>query len=286
MKFNSKKKTTAILTIVLALVIAVGSTLAYLATTTDEKENVFSFGENIKARLDEPNWKPTDGEDLVPGSVIRKDPMITNVSDNGLDQFVAIKVTFADGTGVKLSDADALKLLKLITIDWNTTDWELMEGVLDVAGDDVTAEQMWVYTKEIIPGEVTTPIFNTVTINEDISDEDFEWLAGVIMTHTDGCYKYGVCTCTDPALRHHINCASLVTDDPDDCDCEPVTIHESDCPAIIGKIDSALCKCDPPLGSIGGFTIKVQGAAVQAFVDGMISYDAPATIDALKALLF
>ena len=286
-----KKRITVILAIAVAAVMTIGGTLAYLATLTGQAENTFTFAENVKARLDEPNWNPKDGENLIPGAEIRKDPMITNVSNNGVNEYAALRINFTDGSGDLLSDTSGDtnyvgRLLALLDIDWNTTDWALADS--GMAGK---AEQVWVYKHELAPGEVTNPLFSSVTIKSSVSGmtdaewgEEFAWLASICMTHTDDCYKYGThdagkCTVT---YKHHKSCAvygktgaentakgGTLTIGLDDfiCDCSPVEVHDAECPKSIGTID---CAEATHVGEgIDGFQIIVKGAVVQAGVDGM-----------------
>jgi len=318
MKPSMKKKMTVILSAVLVLAIAAGASLAYLATLTEQKENAFTFAENIKARLEEPNWKPEDGQNLIPGALVRKDPIVTNVSNNDVDEFVAVRVTFTDCSGAVLSDdADAGyaayvgRLLRILDITWDLTNWELADSEYEGK-----AEQVWVYTGILVPGETTPPLFSSVTIKSSwygpetaLGDEDalpdwdteFAWLASVVMNHTDDCYAYGVhntevvpCTIT---YRHHANCALFdgtnaktaieaaakgVTVGSKTCDCKPVEVHEAECKYNIGTIE-----CDDPTHTgdgIDGFQIILRAAAVQAGVDGMDAYDDASTIAALLAL--
>jgi len=293
MKPSNKKKMTAILSAVLVLAIAVGATLAYLATLTKEVYNAFSFAENIKARLDEPNWKPGDGDDLIPGVLVRKDPIVTNVSDNGIDEFVAIRVNFTDGNEDMLSDTSTDtdyvgRLLRLLDITWNTDYWELMDEEYEDA-----AEQIWIYKGTLAPGQPTPPLFDSVTIKSQFTaaelqadptldwDEEFAWLASVVMTHDDSCYEYGECDCDPtPTLRHHVNCA-INNSTPGACDCVPVKDHDAGCPAMIGKVKAS---CGHPGVGIDGFNIVLRAAAVQAGVDGMDAYNDAATKAALLAL--
>lgn len=310
MKANAmKKKTTVILSIALVVVMAIGATLAYLATTTEEKTNVFTFAQNVRARLDEPNWDPTEGQNLTPGYEVNKDPMITNLSDNGVDEFVAIRLTFTAGAGAALSDADTVRLLNCLDITWNSK-WELKDGTLTVDGTDTvtaaTAEQIYVYNEVLSPAEVSDPVFSSVTIKSDISDADYAWLAAIIMDHTDDCYEYlGTheaikCNLT---YKHHVNCALFdgtgTTEQIEaaikgaivggkTCDCTPGEQHNSiapdvPCPALIGTL-TGTCTHTPPAGAISGFEIKVQGAAVQTGVEYMDNWNDAATIANLIAL--
>lgn len=290
MKMNeSKKKTLALLSIALAVVIAVGATLAYLATKTGEVSNMFTFADNIRAKLEEPNWNPQEGGSLIPGYEVKKDPIITNISDNGVNEFAAIKVSFTDGVGNKLDSTAAGRLLGMLEITWNS-DWALKSGTL------TDAEQVYIYNQSLTPGQVSSPVFSSVKIKSDISDEDYAWLSGIIMDHTDECYTFGVhddaeCTIT---YKHHVNCAIHGEDDAEitpkggsiggvSCDCTPAEQHEADCPILIGTL-TGTCSHIADADSISGFQIKVQGAVVQADVDGMTTWDNSATIANLLSL--
>ena len=315
MQISKKNRLTIILAIALVAVLAVGGSLAYLATLTNQIPNAFSFAENIKARLDEPNWDPDDAQNLIPGYEVRKDPMVTNVSNNEVDEFTAIRVSFTDGAGNLLSNTAAAtdyvgRLLRILNITWNTADWELLD-----ASYQGKAEQIWVYKDKLVPGETTPALFDTVTIksvwdgsestlgSESVLpdwDTEFAWLASVVLNHTDACYTYGTHNAAAPctiAYRHHANCALFdgtgtaaqieaaakgATVGGKTCDCEPVEIHSSKCPYDIGTIN---CSEPTHVGSgIDGFEIVLRAAAVQAAVDGMTTYNAAATKTALTAL--
>jgi len=315
MQGSKKTRMTTILAIALVAVLAIGGSLAYLATLTQEIPNAFSFAENIKARLDEPNWDPDDAQNLIPGYEVRKDPMVTNVSNNEVDEFTAIRVSFTDGDGNLLSNTATNvdyvgRLLRILDISWNTTDWELLNSA-----DQGKAEQIWIYKNKLVPGETTPALFDSVTIksvwdgsetkfgSESVVpawDTEFAWLASVVLNHTDACYTYGTHNAAAPctiAYRHHANCALFsgtgtaaqiaaaaksATVGGKTCDCEPVEVHASKCPHDIGTIN---CSNPAHVGSgIDGFEIVLRAAAVQAGVDGMTVYSAAATKTALTAL--
>ncbi|MCL1799699.1 MAG: hypothetical protein FWG23_08205 [Eggerthellaceae bacterium] len=170
------KKHVVLLTMLLALVVASGLTMAYLFTKTDPVTNEFTFAENIKAELEEPGWDPENATNLVPGMDIPKDPQITNTSENEISEWVGIRLVFTNGEGTPLSNTATDKnyvgtLLDLITIDWNTTDWQLADTAM--AGK---VEQVWAYKYELAPGDTTSPLFTQVTIKDSVTPEQQEWL--------------------------------------------------------------------------------------------------------------
>jgi len=288
---NQNKKRKKILTIVLSLTLvaalAVGGTLAYLFSQTETKENVFTFADNIKGKLDEPKWNPKDAEQLVPGKKIDKDPQLTNNSTNAVTEYGAIRLTFQDGKGVDLSAADTATLLSLITIDWSSK-WTLIDGTA------TSTKQIYEFNNTIPQNVTTDPVFYSVTIKDTVTPAQLKWLAGDY-GHTDACYVFGthdpaVCTIT---YRHYEKCAleqavaagvlteaqvsaakqgdTLVGTDGKNytCDCTPAEVHSPNCPSLIGTIPTNpdgtfVCGHNTLLSGIGNFTIKVEGAVVQA----------------------
>ena len=77
-KINKKKL--ILLIIAILTIIGLGSLFAYL-TDTDQKTNVFTIG-SIKIELTETNWNPSNGENILPGQPINKNPKINNIGNN------------------------------------------------------------------------------------------------------------------------------------------------------------------------------------------------------------
>lgn len=273
---KKKKGLIAALSVTLVAVIAAGTTLAYLFNKTDPVSNVFTFSDNISAELEEPNWKPEEGLDLIPGSMMEKDPQITNTSKNAVNEYAAIMMTFQNGAGQTLTQDQMTKLMTLITIDWGDNGYWT-----EIQGTDKTAPvQIWRYNTAVKPLETTNPLFYSVTINENVTPEDLEWLGG-IYGHTEDCYVRGECTCETVTYVHHVRCAIAGEVGAENvgpggelngktCDCKPTPQHAEGCPYLIGRIpEGAQCHTELQVDengvlSLGNFQIVVQGAVVQA----------------------
>ena len=265
---KNKKIVTIVLALVLVATVAIGATLAYLFSKTETKENVFTFADNIHAVLDEPNWDPDDALELTPNKKVDKDPQITNTSTNGLVEYAAIKLTFVNGAGETLSDADTATLLSLVDIDWSNN-WTLADG----AATD--AEQIYVFNDTLPQGVTSDPIFYSLTVKNSVTPEQLLWLAGDY-GHDDTCYEFDVhdddvCTVT---YRHHEKCEifgetgkeeieSGDTINGKTCDCTAVEIHVPACPSLVGSF-AGTCAHTTLISGIGNFTIVVDGAVVQA----------------------
>ena len=296
MNTTKRRNLTIVLSVVLVAAIAVGGTLAYLFTKTDPVNNVFTFAENIKGELDEPSWVPEDALNLTPGKEIAKDPQITNTSENGVVEYGAIKLTFLDGAGNEISAANMVTLLNLVGIDWSSS-WALKDGTLTKDGSGTvtaaSAQQIYVFNDTIPQGVTTSPIFYSVTIPADITPDELKWLLGDY-GHEDACYEAGahdgdVCTVT---YRHHEKCALFdgvntaatiagtkkgETLGAKTCDCNAVDVHDSKCPILIKTLKGD-CTHTTVESGLGNFTIKVEGAVVQA--DAFDSFN-----DAVTALI-
>ena len=144
----------------LIALMAIGSTLAYFVDR-DQVTNHFTVGD-IEISVSEPNWNPSDGADITPNKVVKKDPKITNDGANDAFVFMSVKVPKAN---VKTANADgtlnAAANQDLFTYSVNTG-WKLIktnastdstEYIYAYAGDKMTA---------LKPGETTATIFDTV----------------------------------------------------------------------------------------------------------------------------
>jgi len=87
---KNKKLIAAVAAAALVAVIGVGATLAYF-TDSDEAKNVLTLGA-VDIELTEPNYKgDAEYENIVPGDVIVKDPIITLASTSE-DAYVRVKL--------------------------------------------------------------------------------------------------------------------------------------------------------------------------------------------------
>jgi len=282
MKTQNKKTLTIVLSAILVIAIAVGATLAYLSATTNDVENVFTFVDNIKGVLTEPTWDPDEALNLTPGAFIPKDPQITNTSENGVVEYAAIKLTFFNGAGdvISVEDPDDMaKLLGLIDIDWGDS-WTRVNG------DETSAEQIWVYDYTLPQGVTTDPLFYSVTIKNITSQEQL-WLRGDY-GHAEGCYEAGDCDCT-VTWRHHEKCAIFgeagaentakggELEEVGKCNCNAAEVHDPRCPSLI-KTLTGECGHNTVISGLGNFTIKAEGAVVQADAFTDAANAAPALI--------
>ena len=165
---NKKVKKLILLVIAILTIIGLGGLFAYL-TDTDQKTNVFTIG-SIKIELTETNWNPSNGENILPGQPISKNPKINNIGNN--PAYVYIKVV---NPIVTLSSGEGVLFNYTINSGWTQLDQ------VDQCGYRATT---YYYNNALNPSASTTTLFDTVTINDFSGDIEEEQLLDI--------YGYGI----------------------------------------------------------------------------------------------
>ncbi len=182
-----KKWYLPLLSILGVLLVSVAISSAVLSGMTAQAENVFSFAQNIRGVLSEPNWDSVPAKDMVPGKQVAKDPMITNTGT--IDTYAGLQLSFMRTQGgTALSAAEVKRLLNLLDISWNP-EWTLVEGSMeqDQHGDytEVSPKLTFVYQNKLAPGEISGPIFSSVRVKTEqqgLTELDLRWLQGIKIT--------------------------------------------------------------------------------------------------------
>lgn len=183
-----KSRLGAIITsIAIIAVLTIGITLALLSATTDTKVNAFSSNKDIDIALREEAWdgykfedtNPGNGttakdpenmnlgvnqaKNYVPGQEIPKNPTVKNTGDptNGVNAYVAIKVEYDES------------FLAEDGIDFDNSAWKL----IDTKKEETKVCAVYLYNKVLSTEEkdnqnVTSPLFNTVTVNPDLVPDE------------------------------------------------------------------------------------------------------------------
>ena len=157
---KSKRITLTAAAMVLSAGLATGGTLAYLNSVTETKTNTFTSSKNISTTLTETEWTEDSGKNYIPGAVIRKNPVMTNDSDEAI--YMAIKVDYTDNLGDPMSATDFKKYAEIT--DYNTDDWEKVSINSD-------GSEIWIYKTAVKAGESTDALFNNVKVNAQITEE-------------------------------------------------------------------------------------------------------------------
>ena len=152
-----KKTLTIALSMVLVAAIAVTGTLAFLTASSTELVNKFTFG-NTEVTIAEPDWTAALGGDaekpmkVVPGQTVAKDPTVTVKGTEEVYVYAFVNNALAGH----------------VTIGKINGNW--------VAVDDLPG--LYRYNTTVTPAEnVGTelePLFNTVTISDEITQEELE----------------------------------------------------------------------------------------------------------------
>ena len=94
---KKKKKRSPILaaSIVFVLIIIVLLITLAMFTSFDEVTNVFSGGK-VDIVLTEPNWSPSKALNIVPETILDKDPYVTNNEDTQVYVFLEVTVPYGN----------------------------------------------------------------------------------------------------------------------------------------------------------------------------------------------
>lgn len=114
-----------------------------------------------------------DAQDMIPGAEAAKNPLITNTCD--INEYVAAKITFvyAEGSakaGQPLNLVDYQAVIDIIEIDYNETEWER------VTGTTADVSQVFSFKNIVTPGDSTTPLFTTVSVTKEATNEQIKAL--------------------------------------------------------------------------------------------------------------
>ncbi|MDD5879188.1 MAG: SipW-dependent-type signal peptide-containing protein [Clostridiales bacterium] len=113
----NKKKIAFLVIIIVALILIVSSTIAYLTDKKDTQTNTITLG-SVKINLIEPNWHETDEQAFDEN--ISEDPTIENVGNNSAYVFIKVsipiiageeKIKFINHNGEDGINADSWSLL-------------------------------------------------------------------------------------------------------------------------------------------------------------------------------
>jgi len=156
MKLN--RKWILVMSLVLSLVIATGSTLAYLMDTTETKTNVFTLGD-VEIELTEPDW--VDNSVLLPNQPVTKDPTITNKGWH--DAWVWMEVVIPS------------TLYEHLTLNGISDDWIRTNATDDKGNTVVTLK----YKETLASGE-SVKAFDSVTLSADAKYDDLKDLGSKV----------------------------------------------------------------------------------------------------------
>lgn len=157
---KGKRITLTAAAMVLSAGLATGGTLAYLNSVTETKTNTFTSSKNITTTLTETEWTEDSGKNYIPGDVIKKNPVMTNDSDEAI--YMAIKVDYTDESGNFMSASDFAKYASIT--DYNEDDWEKVAVNSD-------GSEIWIHKTAVEAEQSTDALFNNVKVNAQITEE-------------------------------------------------------------------------------------------------------------------
>ena len=140
---------------ILAVVILLtGHTAAYQTAQTDTLDNPVTAGE-VSIELTEPGY--TDRQQVAPNSEIIKDPTIINTGTVDAYVYLEVRIPVREvrlAERAQISPPEHLELFSFVPASsWSLIEKEEMENEM---------RYVFAYSKEICPGEKTTPLFEKI----------------------------------------------------------------------------------------------------------------------------
>lgn len=147
-------------TIIILSGISAGVASAYLSAQTEALRNVITTGA-IDIELTEDSWNPASNQELVPGSVFAKDPVIRNTGKNAAHVFLEIKVPMQNVAAV---GEDGRKLTpkkqELFAFQADTKNWSLVSHYEEAEW----AVYVYGFEQILYPGQRTGALFESVSV--------------------------------------------------------------------------------------------------------------------------
>ena len=162
-----KKKITLLLSLVLAVAMGIGGTLAWLTAKTEAVKNTFTVG-NINITLTEEAGGNTKEFKMVPGQTIAKDPKVTvkagseacwlfvkiAESDN-LDDFISYKVKLGEDSWKELTGVTGVYYREVAASDTDQS--------FDVIGYESGESATFTANKVLVKDSVTKAMMDNLT---------------------------------------------------------------------------------------------------------------------------
>ena len=185
-----KKKGAAVILSALCLTAGTVGTLAYMSDSGQiANQMVFAGEKGMDAILTEPSWNKEKALLTVPGSVIPKDPQVTNTSELDMNELVALKCEFVysencldkNKRGKVLSSKDMEKAVQVYTIDYNSDDRKKGKWIRFNGQTAADAVQCFYYSDVLEKGKAgakksTIPLFTRVQVDKSINNRKQEWI--------------------------------------------------------------------------------------------------------------
>lgn len=176
-----KKLLAGIASVCLMATLSVGATMAYYTAQTGEVKNTFTIG-NVAINVVEPNWKPDQGKDLIPGAEVAKDPMITNTGASS--GYMMIQISGMDDMA-KLGFSAKNKT----AAGYNTADWTLVDEKGNaIVSDGTLVDGYYVYKAAVASKASTSPLFTSIVLASSATEstESQYQVIGQIVYDTNG----------------------------------------------------------------------------------------------------
>ena len=145
------------------LSIGVGAALAYF-TAQDSVTNEFTLAEALEISVEEPNWDAAQGQAIVPGQTMDKDPKLVN--ESSVDAYGIMRVSVPHKTvDVIAEDGSISRAQSVDLFEYqlaNPSDWTL--DSTRMSEDGAYTVYTYLYNSILGGNQSTSTLFNEVTL--------------------------------------------------------------------------------------------------------------------------
>ncbi len=155
-------------------VLFVPETLAYFTYQSNTPlQGVYTLAPGISVEIDEGGWDENNATNILPGTVVVKEPALKNTSGGNMAVYGAIRITYVKGTGQAVSLPEYERYIKandnFILVGMDPAIWE-PDG-----NNGTSVTKVFYYRKgggKIPSNTRTEPLFTGVALHAGISAED------------------------------------------------------------------------------------------------------------------
>ena len=145
------------------LSIGVGAALAYF-TAQDSVTNEFTLAEALEISVEEPNWDAAQGQAIVPGQTMDKDPKLVN--ESSVDAYGIMRVSVPHKTVDVISEDGSISRAQSVDLFEyqlaNPSDWTL--DSTRMSEDGAYTVYTYLYNSILGGNQSTSTLFNEVTL--------------------------------------------------------------------------------------------------------------------------
>lgn len=173
-----------------------GAAVAYF-TANGTAENTFTLyggggGETLAIQVEETDWDPDGDHTVLPGTELKKNPLVTNTE--GVEAYAFLMVSVPLGT-VDGSPDSPLFALNQLNTGTRENQWTSVESW----NSNGEKHEVFAYNGTIAKGQSTSPLFNSVSFSPAITGDEVKALPETVAINVEAfsAQKSNIATAAD-----------------------------------------------------------------------------------------